>query len=194
MQRLLTRIEQGKRTQRNQIMIGIILIGLMLLSTVGYALTSGERSGSGTEAKKIDYNGISFVKNSEFWQFEKDGSVYTVKFNPQETSEVKILGNMKLTDYQSKPLYFNGKNDEAVYELARGLNDKVLRIQKACLSSEDCTEDYPIKECNDNIIIIKKPENETENVYRINNCVYIVANITEQVKYSDALLFKILGI
>ncbi len=195
MKSIITKKEQEKKTQRNQIMIGIILIGLMLLSTAGYALSGGgDGSGGTSTTQKIDYNGISFVKNSEIWQFEKNGNVFTTRFNPQETQEIKVLSYLKLEDYNSKPLYFVGSNDEAIYELNRGLNDKVLRVQKACLSEKDCKDNFPVKDCNENIIIIQEPQNESENIYRTNNCVFIVANSTEQVKYSDALLFKILGI
>lgn len=191
--KLLTKKEQQKKTQRNQILIGIILIGLMLLSTAGYAL-SGKESNTGTSASKINYKGIDFIQNSGYWQFQKDGLQYATRFNPQNTEGLKVLGFLKLEEYKSKPLYFVGENNDAIFELNRNLNDKALRVQKACLSGENCTDNFPVKECSENIIILKEPRDESESVYRINNCVYVVANISEQVKYSDALLFKILGI
>ena len=192
--RILTKKEQEKKTQRNQILIGIILIGLMVLSTAGYALTSGEKSGSRGNIEKIEYKGIIFIKNSDYWQFEKDGTAFTTRFNAQETEGLKILSYLKLNNYADKALYFVGDNNEAISELAGNLNDKALRIQKACLSEKDCKENFPVKSCDENIIIIKEPQNESDSIYRTNNCVFVVANNTEQVKYSDALLFKILGI
>ena len=61
--------------------------------------------------------------------------------------------------------------------------------------SEDCDKDLPIKNCSeDNVIVIKEPEKENENIHQEEKCVYITASFENQTKYADAFLFKILGI
>jgi hypothetical protein len=191
-QKIMTRSEQEKKNKRNQLIIGIVLIGLMLLSTAGYALTSNEKTDN-SETQKIIFNEVEFIKNYNYWIFNFNGKELAVIYNPKEVQDIKVLGGLTLDDYKSKPLYFSGENQEAIAEIARNINQDVLRVQKACTADENCTGDYPVKECTENLIIIKEPDaDESESIYRINNCAYIIANSTNQIKYADAFLFKLL--
>ena len=193
MKKIVLKSETEKKKNRNQFLIGVILVGLMLLSTAGYALTSKSDTSS-SSGQVVSYNGIKFIKNSAYWDFNFNGQNYETLYNPGETREVSISANLGSVNLQNKPIYFVG-DDESIGELAKNLNSQVLRIQKACLSENNCSGNYPIKDCSDNVIIIKTPaENETSGISRTNNCIFIVSNSTEQTKYSDAFLFKVLGV
>ena len=195
MQKILTRKEQEKRNRRNQLIIGIVLVGVMILSTAGYAITSNE--GGNSAEKKLNYNGVSFVYNSGYWYFSKGGNDFITRFNPKEIEGKSVLDVLKLNDYKDKALYIAGNKSESVFEIARNFNSNmVLRIQNACISEKDCDENLPIKDCSkDNVIVIKEPEqDEVESVYRVNNCVFIVANSSNQLEYTDAFLFKTFNI
>ena len=200
MRRIITKTQQNKKTKRNQLIIGLLLIGLMLFSVIGYAL-----SGRGTEEdlEKIEYKGIEFVQdNSGYWSFKIDGIDFLTKYNPEETEKISFSSDLNIADYSNKPLYFVGIFQEPNFEINRNLNSLVLRVQEACLSKNDCENDLPIKNCSvDNIIVIKELEidledesEEKENIYQQENCVFITASLGNQTKYADKFLFNILGI
>ena len=191
MRKITTKKDQVRKTRKNQLIIGIVLIGLMVFSTVGYALVGNETDSSNS----IDYKGVEFVEDSGYWFFSVQGIDFSTIYNPLELEDIVPVVYSTFNSYSNKPLYFVGEGD-AVYEIARNLNPFVLRIQSSCLSNEDCLGDFPIKDCSlDNVIIIREPlENENEFVYQEENCVFIVSNSENQAEYADAFLFKILGI
>jgi len=200
MRRIITKTQQNKKTKRNQLIIGLLLIGLMLFSVIGYAL-----SGRGAEEnlEKIEYNGIEFLQdNSGYWSFKIDGIDFLTKYNPKETEKISFSSDLNINDYSNKPLYFVGIFQEPNFEINRNLNSLVLRVQEACLSKKDCKNDLPIKNCSvDNIIVIKELEidleeesEEKENIYQQENCIFITASLGNQTKYADKFLFNVLGI
>lgn len=200
MRKIISKQERDKKTRRNQLIIGGILILIMVFSTVGYALSG---RGDETNADKTEYNGIEFVRdNSGYWYFEIQDQQFIIINNPKNISEINFLNTLSINDYSNKPLYFVGDIGEGSSEIARNLADRfVLRIQQACLDEEDCEGNFPIKNCSiDNIIIFNEiSDNETENnkkeiMYQEENCIFIFSEYENQSKYADKFLFKLLGI
>lgn len=191
----MTREEQAKKTKRNQLIIGILLILLMTLSTVGYALSTRDNN---EETNKIKYKDIDFVKNSEYWYFTLNGQEFATRYNPKEVENVSIgFLYLKLNDYSNEPLYFASNFQDANYELKRNLYPFALRIQDACMNKLNCSvPNLPLKNCSsDNVIIIKEPvKGDKERINQEDRCVFINANLENQTIYADAFLFKILGI
>jgi hypothetical protein len=193
MKKLLTKEEQDKKKKRNQLILGLVLIGLMLFSTAGYALS--DREDSSSNIKKINYNGIDFIKDSsDYWRFSLNGYDFITQYNPEETKEIKTLGSKLLADYNGKPLYFSGEAVPAFSEIERNIGRFALRTSMACLS-ENCSGDYPIKSCSeDNIIAIQITNDSLGDISQDTNCIFINSNELNQTKYADAVLFEILGI
>jgi hypothetical protein len=194
MKSIITREESEKKTKRNQLIMGIILILIMTLSTVGYALSTKE---SESEIGKLKYNGIEFVKESDYWYFNFQGKDFITKYNPKETENASAgFVYSKINDFADEPLYFVGNFQEANFELKRNLYAFALRMQDACIKSINCSSDsLPVKNCSsDNVIIIQESENKKESIYQENKCVFIFADMNNQTMYADALLFKIMGI
>lgn len=192
MKKIITKGEQDKITYRNQIIIGLVLILLMVFSTLGYALTGrGDNEG----IKKISYKGIDFIQeDSEYWSFNMQDYGFMTRYNPTETENIFFFDYLNLQDYSNKPLYFVGTG-EPVYEISRNLNPFVLRMQEACLNEENCSENLPLKNCSDNVIVIREPlKNENNKIYQENNCVFIIAELENQTMYSDVFLFRVLGL
>ena len=193
MRRILTQEQKDKKVRRNQLIIGLILILVMVFGTVGYAFGDKENKNS----EKIEYNGIEFIKTNEYWNFNFQGYDFITKYNPKEVENITFLSYSSINNYANKPLYLVSDFNEPNYEISRNLNPFVLRIQKACLN-EPCEGNLPIKNCSeDNIIIIKEPENEKDNIkesiYQQENCIFMISSIENQTRYVDAFLFKILG-
>ncbi len=193
MRKILSQEEKDKKTKRNQLIIGMILIGLMLLSTAGYAFINDEE----TTSEKIEYHGIEFQKdNSGYWNFNMQGQNFMTFYNPQETESINFFSQSSLQNYADKPLYFESEFIEPNTEISRNLNSFVLRFNKACLSN-NCSDNSPVKNCSlDNVIIIKDLDenNKLENIYQQENCVFITASAENQTRYADIFLFRILGI
>lgn len=193
MRRILTKELQEKKTKRNQLILGLILITLMLFSVLGYALWG---RGESQNINKIEYNNIEFIQdNSDYWAFQIQGQDFLTKYNAEEVQEIYAFINFNINNYANKPLYLVSDSEDANSEIVRNLGNRfVPRIQKACLSQESCLEDIPIKNCSiDNIIVIEISE-EKEQIYQEENCVFISAKEENQVKYADAYLFNILGV
>lgn len=191
--KILTKEEKEKKTRRNQLIIGIVLILLMVLSTVGYALDGGNNE----ESENVKYNGIEFQKDSNgYWEFNLQNSIFNTKYNPDELKEINFFSTNTINNYLDKPLYFSGEGNDAFIEINRNLNSLILRVQDACISEKDCLGNLPIKNCSvDNIIIAREPlDGEKESIYQNENCIFIISRPENQAKYADAFLFKILGI
>ena len=187
-------IKKKDNTKRNQLILGLFLVLLMVFSTLGYALGSGNNSNSN---QKINYNGVEFIQDdSGYWGFIVQNTQFMTRYTPEETKDIVFFNSLSLNDYTNKPLYFEGEIGEPVSEISRNLGERfVLRIQEACLD-EDCERDLPIKNCStDNVISIKQvPENGLESIYQEQNCIFIVADYSNQTLYADKLLFSLLGI
>jgi len=203
MRKIETKEEIKKRSRKNQIILGIILVAVMFFSVLGYGFqTQGDDNFSGNE-NKVVYNGLEFIKSgSEYWSISFENFKFTFKNNPNEVEE--IVSEIKpLNNYVGKPLYIYSENKEAEYEIYRNLDPIILRRQYACLNGENvsvaedfdlnnCDAEWPIKTCNDNFIIVK--ESNISEIIQENNCIFINAKKEDLIKVTDEFLFKILGI
>ncbi len=189
MRKIISKYKESKKKRRNGIIIGLILVGVMLFSILGYAF----RGGGNDDVNKLSYNGFEFVEQNGFWFTNIEDIQFAFKYNPQQVeeidSELKYLDN-----YYNKPLYISSENSEAELEIYRNLfyqNKLVQRVQSACLD-EGCGENLPVKTCENNFIIIKK--NNNSGIIQEENCVFIQGQEENLTQIADEFLFKILGI
>ena len=188
MRRILSRQEEDKKKKRNQFLVGGILALLMILSTLGYAFRN-EFSG-GTES--ITYNGFQFVKQGNLW-FTSVGSLqFAFRYHPAETENISSNFFLSLNNYNGKSLYISSENYDAEIEIYRNLDQIVLRRQYACLENQTCEENFPIKTCIDNFIVIKEGNNS--RITQQDNCVFIEGKKEELARMADKFLYKILGV
>jgi hypothetical protein len=193
MKKIITQEERVKLNKRNQLFMGIILMLLMIFSTIAFAFSNFERT---NYQEKIKYNDMEFVKDSNgYWAFEINGNKFYSLYNPHEISSIKFSSDKKIEDYSNQPLYFVGEIGEGFSELYRVLSNYALRISNACLD-KNCKENYPLKNCDsDNIIIIEEvKKDEEEIIINDKKCVFIKAKKENEGKYADAYLFSLLRI
>ena len=189
---------KDKSKARNILILSILLVGIMVISTVGFALNFG--GGNKNSKDIVDYNGVKFFRDSEnsgYWRFNYQNYDFIMQYNPQEVSDIKFFTTLSVQSYAGKPLYFSGDSGEPVYEIVRNLGERFIpRTQKACISEKECKEDLPVKNCSDdNIIILKEPEeNQSEGIYQEENCIFIIAKYSNQTRFADRFLFGILKI
>jgi len=193
MRKIITKQDRDRKNKINQILIGAVLIVIMVFGTLGGAMLFKNNEESSEE---IVYKGIEFVQeDSGYWKFNIQGYEFLTKYNPTETEDIYFFVYGFINDYANKPLYFVSEYNEPNFELSRNLNSFASRFNEACLPESNCSDDSPVKNCSaDNVIIIKEPEEENSRIYQEENCVYIIAEFSNQTRYADAFLFKILGL
>ena len=182
-------IEQ-KRKQNNMI-LGAILIGIMILSTVGYSFYHEEKDNSNTGANTISYNGFEFVKSQDYWLLQINDKTFYFQNLPNETQEIDIGMNKDIADFVNKPLYLSSQGAGA-QEILLNLQGYVLRSQLACVEDEKCENNFPEKNCSNNFIIFQNKE--FNKIVEEENCIYIIYKTEDEVKMGDAFVYRVLGV
>jgi len=192
--------EREKRETKNKRTISIILALVLLLSTAGYFVSEMFQEKRNT----LVFSGLEFRQTEHgTWQFSYGGISYETMYNPGEVKNISDLVSeslgKKVSDYYNQPLYISAEPIEelpqmAVQELLTNLGKVVSRSNYACLD-ENCSQNYPIKNCStDNIIIFKKSSVNSSIIKENEKCVIIEYAEGEQEKTADAFLFKIMDI
>lgn len=188
MRKIKTREEREKKERRNRVIIGIILVGLMIFSTAGYAFYNREG-----DLNKIKYNNVKFeLKNDGLWHFLAGNEEYQTVYNPKELENISVNSNLNLENYKNRPLFFSyDSNINAINEILRNLGRFIPRTQKVCINQ--CEENLPIKNCSEeNIIIIR--EGGENVIKKESSCVYLISEEGESLKITDKFLFQLLEI
>lgn len=162
--------------------IGIVLVALMVLSTLGYAFFYNDEA---EDESLKNYNGLLFKEQSGYWLTQIQGYDFSFIYYPEDIESFPISMNLTINDYIQKPLYFVSSKDSS--EVARNLQGFVLRMQNACY--ENCNLDLPVKNCTDNLIIFEDGENE---IKQEGNCIFISGNNSAMLE--DAFIYRILGV
>jgi hypothetical protein len=180
----------AKRKRKNQIIISAILITVMLGSTFGYAFY---QLGNKEESNKVEYKGYKFVNQNDYWTTTIGSYNFMFKYNPSQVERIEIGGDelKYLNSYSGLPLYYFSENAGAGVEINENLRNIVLRFQGACPDS-NCTQDWPIKDCSSNFIIIKEA-NESK-IYQNESCVFIEGPQGNLTQLADEFLFWTTGI
>ncbi len=193
MKQILTKEEIESKKRRNQIVIGVILAVLMVLSTAGFAFINTNFGGSSGETGKEKYNGYEFTAESNgLWSLNIQGNKFFFRYTPKEVENI-FVQYVNIGNYNGKILYFDSNDSKTDREIVSLLQYYALRIQYACLEGRECeNNELPVKNCEDNIIVID--ESNTTEISTDNKCVFIRGKGPDKIKAADALLYKLLGI
>lgn len=182
-------IEKEKR--KNQIIIGLVLVFLMVFSSIGYALMSVNSDDSQGETAR--YGNLEFIQQNGYWNLPYSDRILFFDFLPNELGKISIDENISITDYFEKEVYFVGFEDQnsvALQKIAASLQGIATRMQEACLEGLECSNsDLPTKTCQDHLIIYT--DSSQNSVTKTENCVYINGEI---VKTSDAFVYRLFNI
>ena len=194
MRRISSKYKEEKKIKRNQIMIGLILIFVMFSSVLGFAFINHSISGGSNvnenNFNSINYKGFEFIEQNGFWILNLNGVNFIFRYNPNQVpriaSEIKSLEN-----YQEKVLYLYSENVLAESEIQTNLFQFTNGIENACLENEKCGEEFPIRTCEDNFIIIREG---IQGITQENNCVFIEGKKEDLTRLANEFLFKLLGV
>jgi hypothetical protein len=177
--------EIQKRQKRTQLIVGIVMVSLLLVSTIGYAILSRDESDS---AQTVEYAGKIFVRQNGVWLVKVDDRPFYFFNLPNETADVLVRG-LSFSDYLGKPLYIVNLNS-AAQRLVLNLEESYLRWQEACLQ-EGCKENLPLKNCSENVISFVEDSVENTRVEKNGSCVFIYGDFE---KGTDAFSYGLLGL
>lgn len=181
MRKILTPEEIEKRDKRRNGVISIILLGIMLLSTLGFAFVYNSDSSttqvSGSQVQPIGGKWVASFGSSQL--------VFST--SPESINSTQNYVLVNLNQYYNRTLYVDSNSDEVYYEIGSTLGQYTQRTQHACYSGCD-NSTYPVKTCDDNLIVYI-PKNENK-VYQNKSCVFIEGDISA----ADAFLYKIFGL
>ncbi len=186
MRKIVSKNREEKKRRRNQLTIGGILIGVMILSTLGYALQSNFSSGSSSNAANstsITYNGFLFAYNNGYWVTSSGGRTFVFRYNPQNIPPADLSNiTLKSQTIEGKPLYIYSSDVFATNEIRANLKGIAGSIESSNSSDYNCSR---------NSIVI---ENGAQEVRQSGNCVFISGQGENLISLADNVLFKILGI
>jgi len=159
----------------------------MVLSVFGIMIESiGFNKNS---PNKIEYRGVTFLKQQERWFFTKDNKEFTIINSPENLTDILMENMSPLESYSGKPLYISSTDKSLESEIYYNLQNIASRIQPGCLKNIKCEGDFPIKTCEDNFIIIE--ENNETSIIQEQNCVFIRAPKQNMQKTLDLFFLKI---
>ncbi|VVB82067.1 Uncharacterised protein [uncultured archaeon] len=190
MRKIIPKTEEQKKKNKNQWMVGGVLIFVMVFSVLGYSLNNQPNNAN----TQVSYNGFKFTQSSGLWHLQKGNFNFSFVYNPQEVSATNSILN-PLENYTGKPLYIYSDSQEAATDIYRNLfynTGIVQRVQDACFVGKNCSAEIPIKTCDNNFIIIQEG-NETQ-IKQQGNCVFIEGKMENLTQISDSFLYKLIGI
>ncbi len=193
MKKITSKKEQEKKQKRNQLIIGVVLVAIMFFSVFGYGFAVKDED---TSLKKVEYNGYEFIRINNLWITETENYYLSFLYSPEETPDIAIDVN-NIQRYAQEVVYIDSVNELARAEIERNINPRynnriALRIQEACLNGTECLGDLPIKDCNNNLIVIK--ESNSTNITTKGRCVFIEGPEKELTKVTDEFLYRIFNI
>ena len=179
--------EHASRTKRNAVIIGLVMLGIMIASSAGYAFM--QKLDNNPENDAENNGGIQQI--GDYWVFDYNGQTMHLSNSPESVKNisVQISSQINVDKYSAKPLYIASANNGISYEIASNLGLFAPRAQLACYGNcTDKTQNLPAKDCYDNLIVWQ--ESTTERVYQNDSCVFIEGDM----KATDAFLYKVFGI
>lgn len=209
MRKLMTKEEERKKQKRNQTVVGIILIGVLVLSVFGMFANSLGDNGGNEDTQATEYNGYTFVNQNQMWISEIGEKELAINNNPSEIEEefienIKYEGDLKkIEEYPEKTLYLYSEDPMAKNKMYMNFHEDVSRMQEACpdksiyenqseLENTECDENLPIKDCSENFIIIKKSDSSSteSKIVQKENCLVITGSPADLPKLTDIALLE----
>ena len=187
--KIATKHDEEKKRKRNQIIVGLVLVFVMLFSVIGYSFRSNSNSNT---AQILKYNNYEFTNVGGYWTLDIGGTVFSFASKPSNAYKINSSLN-SITNYYGKELYLYSENAGAESEVYQNMHLVASQVLPACPADEEaCDKNLPIKNCSDNFIIIK--EKEEIGVFQQDGCVFIEGNAENMIKITDGFLLKILGV
>ncbi len=179
MRKIQTEQERERKKKRNNLLLGIFILVILIGSTLGYAIIYA--GGFSDTPSQNTQN----PENLGYWSGEYNGQTVYFLNSPENIGNISVETDKAISDYSGKIVYVDSENPTIINYLSSTLGLFTQKIQEACLGS--CERNIPEKTCEENMIIWK--DSGENKVYQEKNCVFIEGDLTTV----DAFLLKIFG-
>lgn len=193
MRKLKTQLDRNKKQKRNQLIIGIVLVFVMMLSVFG--IVANSFGSDSEEESQVFYNGLEFFKQGSYWYASIGEFNFIFSNNPNDLNESYLEQNNSLNllnDYMNKPLYLYSDQLALNNFINQNIGPFVERMQFACYKEENCPENYPIKTCDENFILILNED--APSLEQNESCVFIKGSYEDLPKVMDEFILRVLGV
>ena len=112
MRKLQSKKQEAKKRQRNQIIIGAILVIVMFGSIFGLAKINFDNPED--NGNQVNYNGHGFTNQGSYWYITVGNNDYFFKYNPfqiQESFNLTTENLRYLSEYSGTALYINSQEN-----------------------------------------------------------------------------------
>ncbi len=164
-----------KKRKLNTSVISICLLGLLVLSSLGYAFMSGFGYNNNPE---IDDN-----LESDKITINYEGQIFGLLSTYEDVKNIEVNISSRPIDYYGGTLYIASDNVGASQEIAATLGRFSQRVQESCYGK--CDKNLPEKNCTENIIVWN--QSLESKVYQKDKCVFIDGDM----KAVDAFIYKL---
>lgn len=192
MKKIISKTQLKKSQQKKQLIAGLLLVGLMVFSTIAYSFMSRDNEENSSES--FYYDGLYFVEQNGYF-FANDGQFQITLLNDPRTNNISLENNLNssLEGFYGLPLYIDSQDYLSASLLIQNfgpqVNNLAQRVQYACINESDCPDEYPIKDCSENIFIIKYAN--YSKVESDQGCVFIFGNKNEITQVVDKIILSI---
>lgn len=179
-----------KREQRRKVILTIVLLGILLFSSIGYAF----QSRSEDLTRTITYNSFRFTEQQGLWVLQNQYVFLATLHTPYEILNATERNEFTIADYTNVAVYLSGMLGSGSDEIVRNLQSSAERIQPVCVSGFTCNEEsLPVKDCSRDKVIIFV-ESDTAKITTQNQCVIISGTPEQSTRLADEFLFGIFNI
>ena len=179
----------NKKRNKTTQALALFALALMVLSVLGFSFVSSPDDPVNPDLLK--YNGFDFINQNGLWYLEREDLTFAFKTDPRETT--KIDSDLDyINSYAGNPIYIDSKIQETNIELKMNLGQIALRVRDACLDAGTCEGNYPIKTCEDRLIVVN--EADSLEIIQEDKCLFINGPEEELLSIVDSVLLKIIGI
>ncbi|GAJ01940.1 unnamed protein product, partial [marine sediment metagenome] len=91
MRKIISKYKKDKKKKQNGMIIGLILVGVMLFSVLGYSFQGKENN----DEKKLNYNDFEFIEQNGFWFTNVENLQFAFRYNPQQVEEINSKGEFR---------------------------------------------------------------------------------------------------
>ena len=168
-----------RRAKRGKLIGGIVLTAILLLSSIGFAVTIGgdsSNTGSSGSNEEAYFNG-------QYWVVQKEGSTLYLTQSPDLLGNISVDIQKRAYDYRDAIIFIDSESSQVTNLLASNLGSYTGRIQEACYGP--CERDLPEKTCQENLIVWRI--SEEKKVYQNENCIFIEGDTSAV----DAFLYNL---
>lgn len=180
MRKIQTLEETERKTKIKKRIGSIVLLGILVISTLGYAFISNPFSDN---KENIDEVENQDRVGTDRISLKYEGSIFSLLSSYDDVEKIPVEITAKPNDYFGEVLYIASDNDGITQELGSNIGKFASRIQRACYGK--CDDDLPEKNCTTNLFIWKEA-NESK-VYQKDKCVFIEGDM----RAADAFIYKL---